>query len=275
MKYLYKIIVVLACASGFAFAQTGMQAPPSTPPTFPSQQQQPGIHNPDENTGQNGAASTTALPKAQADIQSALRRQMPASADSVTVSLTDDRRIQLSGTVTSETEKNQIEQVARSAAPDLSIVNNLKVANAPSGPTAMPPTGMTPNAQPQPQPDTGTEKGTSRQPVPPMGSSFMAQYPSGSQNPAGTSGQTSQAASTNPADAQGNIQKALQQDPSLSNANITVTVNGDKVELTGTVANKDQKKTAKHIAESNAGSMKVVDHLKVEGSPDNNAPKKY
>lgn len=274
MKYLYKIIVVLAFASGFAFAQTGMQAPPSTPPTFPSQQQQPGIHNPDENTGQNGAASTTVLPKAQADIQSALRRQMPASADSVTVSLTDDRRIQLSGTVTSETEKNQIEQVARSAAPDLSIVNNLKVANAPSGPTAMPPTGMTPNPQPQPQPDTGTEKGTSRQPVPPMGSSFMAPQ-GGSQNPAATSGQTSQAASTNPADAQGNIQKALQQDPSLSNANITVTVNGDKVELTGTVANKDQKKTAKHIAETNAGAMKVVDHLKVEGSADNSAPKKY
>ena len=274
MKYLYKIIVVLAFASGFAFAQTGMQSQPSTPPTFPSQQQ-PGIHNPDENTGQSGAVSTTTLPKAQADIQSALRRQLPASADSVSVSVTDDRRIQLSGTVTSETEKNQIEQVARSAAPDLGIVNNLKVANAPSSPTAMPPTGIPPNAQPQPRPDTGTEKGTSRQPVPPVGSSFMAQYPSGSQNPAGTGGQTSQAASTNPADAQGNIQKALQQDPSLSNANITVTVNGDRVELTGTVANKEQKKTAKHIAESNAGSMKVVDHLKVEGSADNSAPKKY
>ena len=115
-----------------------------------------------------------------------------------------------------------------------------------------------------------------------MGSNFMAQqgsaaaqYPSTSQNPAGASGQTSQAAGGNPSEAQGNIQKALQQDPSLANANINVTAKGDKVELTGTVANKDQKKTAKHIAESNAGSMKVVDHLKVEGSTDNNAPKKY
>lgn len=289
MRYLYKIVIVLVFATGFAMAQTGMQTPPTTPPTFPSQQQpQPGIHNPDENTGQTGAASTTALPKAQADIQSALRRQLPASADSVTVSVTDDNRIQLSGTVTSETEKNQIEQVARSAAPDLGIVSKLKVANSPS-PTTMPPTGVTPNGQqPEPRPDTGTEKGTTRQPMPPMGSSFVAQqggssaqYPSSQtpsnppQNPAGASGQTTQAASSNPSEAQGNIQKALQQDPKLANSNITVSTKGDKVELTGTVTSKEEKKTAKHIAEQNAGGMKVVDHLKVEGATDNNAPKKY
>ena len=262
MKHLYKIVVVLALATGFALAQTGMQTPPTTAPTFPSQQQpQPGIHNPDENTGQTGAASTTALPKAQADIQSALRRQLPASADSVSVSVTDDHKIQLSGTVTSETEKNQVEQIARSAAPDLDIVSKLNVANAPSGPTTMPPAGVTPNGQSVPRPDTGTERGTSpgssRQPMPPVGSSFVAQQ------------------SGNPSEAQGNIQKALQQDPKLANSNITVTTQGDKVELTGTVASKDQKKTAKHIAEQNAGGMKVVDHLKVEGETDNNAPKKY
>lgn len=67
----------------------------------------------------------------------------------------------------------------------------------------------------------------------------------------------------------GLIQKALQQDTELSNANINVSVKGNEVELTGTVANKDQKKTAKHIAESNAAGMKVVDHLKVSKSENN------
>ncbi|HEY6249891.1 MAG TPA: BON domain-containing protein, partial [Candidatus Angelobacter sp.] len=65
-------------------------------------------------------------------------------------------------------------------------------------------------------------------------------------------------------------------DPSLSKANITVTVNNNKVELTGAVASKDEKKTARQIAEANAGGMKVVDYLKVEGSKDNSsAPPKY
>jgi|SRR5579864_451804 len=290
MKYLYRTALILVFGTGFAFAQTGMQNPPSTPPTFPSQQQQPPImQHPDENTGQSGAASTTALPKAEADIQSALRRQLPASADSVTVSVTDDNRIQLSGTVSSDTEKNQIEQIARSAAPDLSIVNKLKVSNPPPGPSAVtPPSDAAPGS---PQGKSGNEgTGTNaqpnapHQPIPPMGSSFMAQQSGGNstqspavpQNSGGMVGQTSQSGATSAAssaDAQSNIQKALQQDQSLSNANITVTVKDDKVDLTGTVANKGQKKTAKKIAESNAGGMKVMDHLKVEGS--NNTSQKY
>ena len=76
-------------------------------------------------------------------------------------------------------------------------------------------------------------------------------------------------------DVQGNIQKALQQDPSLANANINVSMTSDnKVELTGTVASKDQKKSAKQIAESNAAGYKVVDHLKVEhsGGSDKSTP---
>lgn len=67
-----------------------------------------------------------------------------------------------------------------------------------------------------------------------------------------------------------NIQKALDQEPNLASANISATISGDKVELTGTVANKEQKKTAKQIAESNAGGIKVVDHLKVESKAGNN-----
>jgi len=287
MKQLYRLLFILALGSGFAFAQTGMQKPPTTPPTLPSEQQ-PGMQHPDENTGQ--PASNTTITKAQSDIQTALRRQLPASADSVSVSTTDDNKVKLSGTVSSEMEKTQIEQIARSAAPDVKIENKLTVAG---GASTVPPGGssggVTPSASPEKpptNPDTNpTEKG--RQPEkPPMGNSFMAQssaqspssqYPS-SQTPSTTApspqnpppsaenkADTSTAA-TGSADAQSNIQKALQQDPNLANANIAVNVSGNKVELTGTVASKEQKKTAKQIAESNAGGMKVVDHLKVEHS---------
>lgn len=290
MRHLYRMALTLVLGMGCALAQAGMQREPSTPPTFPSQQlpsqQPPTMQHPDENAGQAGAASTTVLPKAQADIQSALRRQLPASADSVTVSISDDNKIQLTGTVTSDTEKNQVEQIAHSAAPDLSIVNKLQVANAPSSPNMMP-GAIPPN---NPEGKTGTERPTqptsSPRPMPPMGSSFMAgqrstapQYPSSQPNSGGMSGQSPQnntATATNSADAQSNIQKALQQDQSLANANINVSVNDNKVELTGTVASKEQKKTAEKIAESNAGGMKVVDHLKVEGAKDNSSyPPKY
>jgi len=287
MKRLYRLLFILALGSGFALAQTGMQNPPTTPPTLPSQQQ-PGMQHPDENTGQ--PASNTTIVKAQSDIQTALRRQLPASADSVTVSMTDDNKVKLSGTVSSEAEKNQIEQIARSAAPDVKIENKLTVAG---GASTVPPGGssggVSPTASPEkppvnPEDKNGTEK--ARQPEkPPMGNSFMAQssgqnpssqYPSpqtpsttpSPQNPPPSADNKADntTAATGSADVQGNIQKALQQDPNLANANIAVNVSGNKVELTGTVASKEQKKTAKQIVESNAGGMKVVDHLKVQHS---------
>lgn len=278
---LYRMVLILVFGTGFALAQN----PPSTPPTFPSQQQQPTTQHPDEAAGQ-ASASSTDLVKAQSDIQSALRKQLPASADSVTVSSTADNKIQLSGAATSETEKNQVEQIARTAAPNVEIVNKITVAASPSGPTTTPP-----NPTMNPEDKTGAEKPTppeqQRKPMPPMGSSFMAQSsspqnpstpPSGAQSGTTTPAPAQETSAASSTDAQSNIQKALQQDPTLANANIAVNVSGNKVELTGTVANKEQKKTAKEIAESHAGGMKVVDHLKVEGSPkggkDTSAPPK-
>ena len=286
---------MLVLTAGFAMAQTGMQSPPTTPPTFPTQQQQPPstLPTPDENTGQPGAASTTAITKAESDIQTALRRQMPATADSVTVTTTDDHKIQLKGTVTSETEKTQVEQVARAAAPGQEVVNKLNVMNAPALPPAGP-VSNSPAGTSSPKPPSETTPPT--RPLPPMGSSFMAQQGSASQNTSTQSPSTNQKPTTNPdaqlpgnpsanaastgntGDVQSNIQKALQQDPTLANANISVNVTGNKVELTGTVPSKDEKNTAKQIAHSNANGMKVVDHIKVEHSKigkDNVPPSKY
>ncbi|HEX5434157.1 MAG TPA: BON domain-containing protein, partial [Candidatus Angelobacter sp.] len=63
----------------------------------------------------------------------AIQKQMPSSADKVSVGITSDNRIQLKGNVDTEQEKQQIEQVAQSAAPDATIVNNISVGNPSPG----------------------------------------------------------------------------------------------------------------------------------------------
>lgn len=120
MKRLCELLIVLLCGTGFALAQTTMGQPQqSTPPTFPSQQQ-PGMqHKPDESgpLGQVGASSTTTLAKAESNIKSVLRQQMPTVANRVVVSETEDQKIKLSGTVNTDTAKQQVEQLARTVAP--------------------------------------------------------------------------------------------------------------------------------------------------------------
>lgn len=142
MKQLYKLVLILIFGTGLSVAQAAMGRPPQTaPPTFPSQQQQPGTqHFPDEGApmGQSGTTSTTAITKAESDIQAALKRQMPSKAENVTVSTTDDNKIQLAGVVNSNADKVQVEQLARSVAPDQTIVNKLKVSASPSGQSDIP-----------------------------------------------------------------------------------------------------------------------------------------
>jgi len=65
---------------------------------------------------------------------------------------------------------------------------------------------------------------------------------------------------------QSQIQQALQNEPSLSSDSVQVNVTSDKIELTGTVANSKDRKTAKRIAQSFAGNRQVVDHLTVQKS---------
>lgn len=64
-------------------------------------------------------------------------------------------------------------------------------------------------------------------------------------------------------DVQSQVQTALQQDPKLANANINVTVKGKDLELTGTVPSGKEKKEAAKIAKTNAGNLKVKNHIKV------------
>jgi BON domain-containing protein len=75
--------------------------------------------------------------------------------------------------------------------------------------------------------------------------------------------QSDAAAASTGGDVQSQVQTAIQQDPKLANANITVAVKGNKLELTGTVPSNDEKKQAEQIAKSNAGNLKVKNHIKV------------
>lgn len=236
MKHLYKLAFILVVGMGLALAQTT----PST--SQPSQ-------TPDNSQmGQKGAGSGNA----QSDIQSALRKQLPNVADNVTVSSTADNKIQLAGTVSSDAEKQQVEQIARSAAPNSEIVNKLTVSGSSTPPSSEPPASSKPPKVQLIAYQAGSQTAPSTAPATPPPASDQA----GSMSPSSQAGT---------GDVQDKIQKAIQQDSSLSGANVNVSVNNNQVELTGTVASKDQKKTVKQIAESNAGGMKVVDHLKVEG----------
>ncbi|HEY6250344.1 MAG TPA: BON domain-containing protein [Candidatus Angelobacter sp.] len=239
MKHLYKLAFILVLGMGLALAQT-----------TPSTSQPSGAQAPDKSQmGQKGAG----LGSAQSDIQAALHKQLPNVADNVTVSSTDDNKIQLAGTVSSDAEKQQVEQIARTAAPNADIVNKLTVSGSATSPSTQPPSGSKP---PQLRLIAYQSAGQASTPSP-------APQTAPSTPPAND--QTGSMSQSGGGDVQDKIQKAIQQDSSLSGANVNVAVNNNQVELTGTVASKEQKKTVKQIAETNAGGMKVVDHLKVEG----------
>ena len=98
--------------------------------------------------------------------------------------------------------------------------------------------------------------------------------PSNSSPGSGANGGVGQTAQTdsNPADVESRIQKDIQQDSTLAGGNISVSVNNGKVELTGTVASEQQKKSAGDVAQNDAAGMKVINHLKVSGNSPSPSP---
>jgi osmotically-inducible protein OsmY len=63
------------------------------------------------------------------------------------------------------------------------------------------------------------------------------------------------------------IQNGLRGEASLTKANIEVRIADNEIELTGTVANKQQKKVAGQVAEDYANGLKVLNHLKIQSDP--------
>jgi len=129
--------------------------------------------------------------------------------------------------------------------------------SAPSTPSATQPA---PDQSQPAQPDQSTSEGKSQ-------SSSPDAMPKSDQDKDKDKDQSkmpqSDASAASAGDVQSQVQTALQQDPKLANANITVSVKGNKLELNGTVPSNDEKKQAEQIAKSNAGNLKVKNHIKV------------
>jgi hypothetical protein len=68
-----------------------------------------------------------------------------------------------------------------------------------------------------------------------------------------------------PAELAGQIEAALRDDPALANDQILVSVDETQIVLSGTVANRKQKRTADRIGKSFAVNRKMVDKLVVQG----------
>ena len=115
-------------------------SPGTTPSTMPQSGEAPST---------SSSTSTTSLEQAKGQIQSALQQQLPSAASGVTVAIdqTSGNQITLNGAVSTEQDKQRAEDVARSAAPGATIVNNLKVGSAGEKPpsessSSLPPSGV-------------------------------------------------------------------------------------------------------------------------------------
>ena len=240
-------------------SSTEPQSSPSSPGTTPSTMPQSGAA-----PGTSPSTSATSLEQAKGQIQSALQQQLPSAASGVTVAIdqTTGNQITLNGAVSTEQDKQRAEDVARSAAPGATIVNNLKVGSAGENP---------PSASSSPLPPSGAAASGSSSSSPPTSSSATSsttQPPSEVAPQPSNSGQSNLPQGEEAADTatlQGQIQQALQNETTLSNDKVGVNVTDTEIELTGNVVTNKDKQTAKRIAQSYAGNRKVVDHLKITG----------
>jgi osmotically-inducible protein OsmY len=101
--------------------------------TSPSQGQQSSTSPTQAQPGTPGQASTTpsaSLSQAQSKIQDALSKEMPSS--SASVSINSNNQLELTGTVSSQSDKQRAEDIARSAAPGQTIINKIKVSGSSS-----------------------------------------------------------------------------------------------------------------------------------------------
>jgi len=258
---IYQFAWLLALSAGLAVAQKPSQEqerPSTTPPVVSSDtpQQNPDQMppapdrrtqtpvSPDEDKPPSSQTSTmtrgTASSQAQSQIQDALQRQMPSGAGNITVSVAADNSVQLTGTVSSDDQKKQAEQIAHAAAPDQTIINNLSVSGTSSGSSS-----------------------SSR------AASAGANTPSaaGEANESGQSAKLPQSDMGGTAAVQSKIQAGVKAEPMLADSSITVDTTDKSVELNGTVTSKAAEDKALEIARANAGGRKVIDHLKVVTKP--------
>ena len=259
------------------------QTQPGNPPGSIQEQEHPQQQTPEQQQ-QLPQQQTPTTPQAASpaaavsQIQDALQKQAPTLADKVTVSATPDNAIQLSGTVDSQDQKDQAEQIARSAAPNQSLTSSIKVSSSATPPSSpVPPVAQAEGSkageataeaeQQQAGAATGQYPAQSTSPSSPTpGTQGNPNLPQSSQTP-GTQENSNlpqgQAAAATSSDLQSRLTQAFSSDPSLNGAKVSANVTDTTVELTGNVADKTARDAAKRIAQENSGGRKVVDHLTI------------
>jgi osmotically-inducible protein OsmY len=254
------------------------QAQPGYPPgtiqenphqQLPEQQQQ---QLPQEQTPTAPQATTSTAAAGQ--IQDALQKQSPMLANKVTVSIAPDNSIQLSGTVDSQDQKDQAEQIARSVAPNQALTNGIKVSSAAMLPNSTLPPGSQTEGSKAGEATAEAEQqqtGAATSQSPSQSTNPNSQNPSSQQNPNLPQSGAPPSANSSSADLQSRINQAISSDPSLNGASISANVTDSTIELTGNVPNKQARNAAKRIAKQNAGERKVVDHLTI-GSTSSTPP---
>src|SRR5437016_1664972 len=124
----YLCTIALAGLLGGATSAAQVPSPRSTPPTFPRDEQQTVPSRPETQQPVETPSPASSSVDLQARVQDALRRQLPTSADQVKVNVADDGSLQLTGTVSTDRERQQVEKVTHSAAPNHAILNKLGVS---------------------------------------------------------------------------------------------------------------------------------------------------
>jgi osmotically-inducible protein OsmY len=258
------------------------------PPVSSSQSTQ----SPAQTTTQSSSQAAISPEQAQGQIMTALRTQLPSAANSISVQVNNNQLV-LVGSVNSDQDKQRAEEIARSAAANQMVINNITVkgpgeasaasSSSQSAAGAQPSAGATANLPqssaagaahqstsstanlpqaPSQSTATGSTAASQSTTQPQPGVAGQSNLPQSSTTETGAQAGVNSDATTQ---LQSQIQKALQNEPSLANSNVQANVSGDSIELTGTVETGKDKQTAKRIAQSFAGNRKVVDHIKVTG----------
>ena len=127
-KHLLRVLMVAALTGGLALAQA--TSPQSTSPSAGQQSTTSPTQTQPATPGQAGTTPSASLTQAQSQVQDALSKQMPSSG--VSVSINSKNQLELTGTVSSESDKQRAEDVARSAAAGQTIINKIKVSGSSS-----------------------------------------------------------------------------------------------------------------------------------------------
>ena len=278
-KTLLTMVLVVALAAAYAVAQSTPAYPQGTPQPGPqmgpgSQQPsgqqaprapEPSVSPADENKDKDkedrdkdkGAQSAQERQQLEQQVREQLASD-PAFRN-VQVNFEDDGKVVLEGTVASKDDRKRAKNLVSGIPGIKKVKEKLKVdesmataAAAPSSAAAGATAGGT----------AGTMAGSTSAGATTSDSSSTAGSIAGNTQ-AGTAGASgSMATGAAPADLQPRIQQALQRE-NLSGINVVVS--GTTIDLSGTVSTGKEKQTAKRIAQSFAGNMKVVDRITVSG----------